>query len=62
MAQRSAGKHNQWRGYITVLVVIHGIVKFIRILTVVIRPMTKFDVDKGRDCFRQELKWTPAIR
>jgi hypothetical protein len=62
MAQRSAGKHDQWRGYMTVLVVNHGIVKSISILTAVIRPMIKFDVDKPRDCFRQEVKWTLAIR
>jgi len=62
MAQRSAGKHDQWRGYMTVLVVNQGIIKSISILTVVIRPMIKFDIDKPRDCFRQEVKWTLAIR
>jgi len=62
MAQRGAGKHDQWRGYMTVLVVIHGIIKSIRILTAVIRPMIKFDVDTPRDCFRQEVKWMLAIR
>jgi len=62
MALRSAGKHDQWRGYMTVLVVNHGIIKSISILTAVIRPMIKFDVDKQRDCFRQEVKWTLAIR
>jgi hypothetical protein len=46
----------------TVLVVNQGIIKSISILTVVIRPMTKFDVDKPRDCFREEVKWTLAIR
>jgi len=46
----------------TVLVINHGIIKSISILTAVIRPMIKFDVDKPRDCFRQELKWTLAIR
>jgi hypothetical protein len=56
MAQRSAGKHEQWRGYMTILVVNHGSVNSISILTVVIRPMIKFDLDKRRDCFRQELK------
>jgi hypothetical protein len=62
MAQRSAGKHDQWLGYMTVLVVNHGIIQSISILTVVIRPMIKFDVDKPQDCFRQEVKWTLAIR
>jgi len=62
MVQRSAGKHDQWRGYMTVLVVIHGIIKSISILTAVIRPMIEYDVDKPRDCFRQEVKWTLAIR
>jgi len=51
MAQRSAGKHDQWRGYMTVLVVNHGIIKSISIVTAVIRPMIKFDVDESRDCF-----------
>jgi len=62
MVQRDAGKHDQWRGYMTVLVVNHGIMKSISILTAVIRPMIKFDVDKLQDCFRQEVKWTLAIR
>jgi len=43
MAQRGAGKHDQWRGYMTVLVVNHGIIKSISILPAVIRPMMKFD-------------------
>jgi len=62
MAQCSAGKHDQWRGYMPVLVVNRGIIKSISILTAIIRPMIKFDVDKPRDCFRQEVKWTLAIR
>jgi len=61
MAQCSAGKQDQWRGYMTVLVVNHGMIKSISILTTVIRPMIKFDVDKPRDWFRQEVKWTLAI-
>jgi len=62
MVQRGACKHDQWRGYMTVLVVNHGIIESISILTAVIRPMIKFDVDKPRDCFRQEVKWTLALR
>jgi hypothetical protein len=50
--QRSAGKHGEWRGYMTVLVVKHGIIKSISILTLEIRLMIKFDVYKPRDCFR----------
>jgi hypothetical protein len=46
----------------TVLVVNHGIIKSITILTAVIRLMINFDVDKHRDCFRQQVKWTLAIR
>jgi hypothetical protein len=46
----------------TVLVVNHGILESISILTAVIRSMIKFDVDKPRDYFRQEAKWTLAIR
>jgi len=62
MVQRGAGKHDQWRGYMTILVVNHGIIKSISILTAVIPPMIKFDVYQLRDCFRQEVKWTLAIR
>ena len=45
----------------TVLVANDGIIKPISILTVVIGPMMKFDVDHPRDCFRQDIKWTLAI-
>jgi hypothetical protein len=62
MAQHGAGIHDQWRGYMTVLVVNHGIIQSISILTVVIRPMIKFDADKLRDCFCQGVKWTLAVR
>jgi hypothetical protein len=56
VAQRGAGKHDQWRGYMTGVLVNHGIIKSISILTVVICLMIKFDVDKPQDCFCQELK------
>ena len=46
----------------TILVVNHGIMKYISILTVVIRTMIKYDVDQPRDCFHQEVVWTLAIR
>jgi hypothetical protein len=49
MAQRSAGKHDQWRRYMTVLVVNRGIIKSICILTAVICPLIKFDVEIPRD-------------
>jgi len=62
MAQRGAGEHDQWRGYMTVLVINHGIIQSISILTAVIRPMIKFDVDTLRDCFQQEVKWMLVIR
>jgi hypothetical protein len=45
MAQRGSCKHDQWRGYMTVHVVNHGIIKSISILTAVIRPMIKCGVD-----------------
>jgi len=61
MAQRGACKHDQWRGYMIILVVNHGIIESISILTAVIRPMMKFDADEPQDCFRQEVKWTLAI-
>jgi hypothetical protein len=46
----------------TILVINNGIIKSISILTVVICPMIKFDFDKPRDCFRQEVQWTLTIR
>jgi hypothetical protein len=60
MTQCGAGKHDEWRLYITVLVVNHGIIKSISILTLVIRLMKKFAVDTPWDCFGQEVKWTLA--
>jgi hypothetical protein len=61
MAQRGAGKHNQWRGYMTIHVVNHGIIKSLSTLTAVIRKMIKDNVEKPRDCLRQEVLWTLAI-
>jgi hypothetical protein len=61
MGQRSAVNHVKWRGDMTVLVVNHGIVQSISILTTEIRPMIKYNVDQPRVCFQQELKWTLAI-
>ena len=46
----------------TVLVVNHEIKKSISILTAVIRPMMKFDVDEPQDCICQEVNCTLAIR
>jgi hypothetical protein len=46
----------------TVLVDTDVIIESISILTVVIRTLIKFDVDNLRDCFRQEVMWTLAIR
>jgi hypothetical protein len=62
MAQHGACKHDQWQGYMAILVVNHGIIKSISIVTAVIRPMMKFHVNKLLECFRQEVKWTLAIR
>jgi len=62
MAQRGAGEHDQWRGYMTILVINHGNINSISIHTVVICPMIIFDVGIRRDCFHQEVKWTLAIR
>jgi hypothetical protein len=61
MVQCRAGTHDQWRGYMTILVVNHGIVKSISLLTTVIRLMMKCNVDSLRDCFPQKVKWTLAI-
>jgi len=62
MAQCGAGEHDQWQGYMTIVVVNQGIMKSISILTADIRPVIEFDVDKPRDCFRQNAKWRQAIR
>jgi hypothetical protein len=61
MAQRGACKHDQERGYMTVLIVNHGMKKNLIILSAVIHPMIKYDVDNLWDCLRQEVKWTLAI-
>jgi hypothetical protein len=61
MAQRSAGTHDLWLGYMTVLVVNCGIIESISILTAVIRSMIKFAVNKPWDCFRQKVKLMLAI-
>jgi hypothetical protein len=62
MAQRGAGKHDGWQGYMTVLVINHGIIKFISILTAVICPMIKFDLDEPLVCFRHKFNWMLADR
>jgi hypothetical protein len=62
IAQHGAGTHDQWRGYMTIIVVNHGIRQSISMPTVVIRPMMKCDVDKPWDSFLLELKWTLSIR
>jgi hypothetical protein len=45
----------------TILVVEHGIIKSISLLTGVIHLMEKFDIDQPRDCFRQQVMQTLAI-
>ena len=45
MVQRGASKYDQRRWYMTVLVVNHGIIQSISILTAVICTMMKFDVE-----------------
>jgi hypothetical protein len=62
MAQRDAGKHDEWRWYMTVLIVNLGIIKAVSTLTAIICPMITFNVDKLGDCFCHEAKWMPAIR
>jgi hypothetical protein len=62
IAQCGACKHDQWQGYITILVVNHGIIKSISILTAVIGPMIKFDRGNRQDCFRDYVMGMPAIR
>jgi hypothetical protein len=45
----------------TVLFINHRIIKCISILTAVIHPMIKFDVDTPRDCFRKDVQGLLAI-
>jgi hypothetical protein len=61
IGQQSAGKYDQWRRYRTVLVINHGIIKSIGIVTAVIRAMLNVDVDIPRDCFCHEDNWTLEI-
>jgi hypothetical protein len=61
IAQCGAGKHDQWQGYMTVLVINHGSIKSITILSAVIHPMIKFELDKQYNCFRKVVKWTLTI-
>ena len=61
MAQHGAGKHDHCRGYMTVVVINHGNMTSISILTAVIRLMLKFDVDKPWDSFRPEVQWRIAM-
>jgi hypothetical protein len=56
VAQCGAGKHNQWQGYMTFLLVDYGMVKSMSLFTADIRPMIKSDVDNLRDWFHQEVK------
>jgi hypothetical protein len=62
MVQRGAGKHDQWQGYMTNLVVNYGSIKSISKLNTVIRLMIKFDVDKLQDYFHWEVNWRLGIR
>jgi len=61
MVQRGAGKHDQWQGYMTVLVVNHGSIKSISILTAVSRPMMKSDVNEPRVVFATGPGNPPAV-
>jgi hypothetical protein len=61
MAQCGECNHDQWRGYMTVLVVNHGIIKSTSMVTTVIRAMINFEVDTPRDCLHQKVKWMLVI-
>jgi len=61
-AQCSAGKHDQWQGYMTILVVKRATIKAISIITTVIRPIIKLDVTNPLDAHGHDVKWTVAIR
>jgi len=61
MAQRGAGKHDQWRGYMTILVINHQNGISISILAGAVRPIITFDVDIPWDGFFHDVQWTLAI-
>jgi hypothetical protein len=61
VAQRGAGKPDQWQGYMTVLGDNHGIIKSISILTAVIYPTIKFDLNTPWYCFCEKVNWMVAI-
>jgi len=57
----SAGKHDQWPGYMTVLVVNHGIWKSFCLHNTVIHKRGKCVVDMQRNCSSQDWTWVVAI-
>jgi hypothetical protein len=60
--QCSADEHDLRQWYMTVIVVSHGFMKSIRILTKVVRPMINCDEEYLWGCNRRKVKWTLAIR
>jgi len=61
MAQHRTAEHDRWQGYITVLVVNHGMIQSICILTTVVHAMIKFDLNCLMSFFRQAAEWIMAI-
>jgi len=61
IAQCSVGIHDQWRRYMTVLVMNGGMMESISIPSPVIRRMTTFHIDLPEHCFWQEVQCAPAI-
>jgi len=61
MAIRGAGIHDQWQGYMSILVVNPRIMKSISILTEDIRPMIQLDIDTPGNYSPQKVDWTLAI-
>jgi hypothetical protein len=56
MVQHGAGNNNQWRRNVTILVVNYGIIQSISVLTAVLWPRIKCQVDKLRGCFRKTVQ------
>jgi hypothetical protein len=45
LRQCSAGEHDQWQGYMTILVINYGMITSISMLAAVIRTKIQFDAD-----------------
>jgi hypothetical protein len=61
MAKHSAGYHDQWKRYMTVFVIKHGMIQSVRTLATVYRPRKRFDIDTLQDIISYEGNWALVI-